>query len=660
LQPGLPRDLDTICLRCLNKEPARRYATAADLADDLHRFLRHEPIRARPLAAWERGWRWTRRNPAAAGLTAALSFTFLLGFAAVTWKWREAEQARDDEQRARQVADARAEEIRVGLEGLKTANALIDCARFHVNESRWDDAHAALTRALGLRPDHVPAWVERGELYGRLGLWDLAAADYARVFELQEPDTTLNWYRHALLRLHVGDAEGYRQVYRRMRERFSGTQRRFFAQELLRTCVLAPGADADLDLLAKGIESLAGGDPRSWYDLYILGMAHYRAGQNDRAILRLRESLVVEPHWLPRLLSYPVLAMAYHRLGQVVEARQALEKATQAIDQWTQSRRTGPGGKPWVVHQGATADWPVAWWDILEILLYHREARVLLDGSPPPTDPRLHVLRARAFAGLRWHTKAEREYAAALELRPQDPEIRLEAHRNRGYLHVHLYQWSQAAEEFAKACELSPDDVYLWRCRAVALGAADDVATYRQVCVALLERFEKTDDPRTASNLVLTCLLRADSLSDTARLIPLMPLVAPFGPLGGSLRGALLYRVGQYEEAVRCLEMAAKAFRPRVWDWCFLAMAHTRLGNADMARRCLAEAARWIEEAARPEGYDLSGTRPAWEAWDEWVIYPHLLREAEALLRLGSVAGRSGLALETKEVARARTGQNWK
>jgi WD40 repeat protein len=85
INPNIPEELDTICLKCLEKEPARRYGSAKTLADDLDRFLRHEPIVARPATLWERTRKWARRKPAQALLVSVSTFGLLAFVMGALW-----------------------------------------------------------------------------------------------------------------------------------------------------------------------------------------------------------------------------------------------------------------------------------------------------------------------------------------------------------------------------------------------------------------------------------------------------------------------------------------------------------------------------------------------------------------------------------------------
>lgn len=84
LQPRLPTDLNTICLKCLEKEPHRRYASAQELADDLRRFLAGQPIQARPISGWQRSLKWVRRHPSQAALLAILATVLLAAWIGLT------------------------------------------------------------------------------------------------------------------------------------------------------------------------------------------------------------------------------------------------------------------------------------------------------------------------------------------------------------------------------------------------------------------------------------------------------------------------------------------------------------------------------------------------------------------------------------------------
>jgi tetratricopeptide (TPR) repeat protein len=121
LQPKVPRDLETICLKSLSKASERRYPTAEALAEDLRRWLNGEPILARPVKKMERGWRWCQRNPLVAGLTAVVSLLLVAGTVTTTSLAVLAARKAADTEEALKREEALAGQLRNALDETKQA-----------------------------------------------------------------------------------------------------------------------------------------------------------------------------------------------------------------------------------------------------------------------------------------------------------------------------------------------------------------------------------------------------------------------------------------------------------------------------------------------------------------------------------------------------------
>ncbi len=198
LQPTVPRDLQTICLKCLHKDPARRFASAEALADDLGRFLRGEPIRARPVSRRERLWKWARRKPALAALLAVSGLslvTLVAGGLVYNARLRAAVQraeAREAETR-RQYREAHATLDRM-LDRLK-GQRLEEVPRLkELQRDLLEDALAFYQETLqqaespdpAVRRDTAVACRRAADIQQVLGQYDPAIDNYRRAVALLE------------------------------------------------------------------------------------------------------------------------------------------------------------------------------------------------------------------------------------------------------------------------------------------------------------------------------------------------------------------------------------------------------------------------------------------------------------------------------------------
>jgi tetratricopeptide (TPR) repeat protein len=332
LRPGVPRDLETICLKCLEKVPGRRYASAAALADDLGRFLAGEPIQARPVGAAERTWRWCRRNPLVASLAGALGFIVMGSLVGLTGLYlnadtqrrraegaeeslqKAADEARQGEKKARQseaqtkavleffqkrvLAAARPKGQQGGLGRDATIQAAVEQAEPGIAESFAEQplVEASIRQALG-------------HTYWFWGEYPQAIQQHQRALALRRAH--LGPDHPETLKSMVSLAQGYEAAGRQA----DALQ---LYQETLQLCEARSGPN----------------DPETLWSMKGVGDAMVSAGRLEEAMALYDEALrrakaALEPDHADTLIYMDKLADTYRRAGRLAEAVPLFEDTLQ-------------------------------------------------------------------------------------------------------------------------------------------------------------------------------------------------------------------------------------------------------------------------------------------------------------------------------------------
>jgi tetratricopeptide (TPR) repeat protein len=325
---------------------------------------------------------------------------------------------------------------------LARAGKLADAAK------TWEAGLATLEAALKANPNSIPFQTALQErllhvadqyAYTSFGLWDRAARHYRRAFEIQTPTQFVHWLRYAVVLAEIGDTAGSQKLAElasAVRSKPSGDEE----LALARTVLLAPSADARRSAAVKELASNFRFPAYVLSERHVRGVAHLRLGEGNEARAQVADNPYPWEKW-------PVVALAEHLVGHADAAREALRQADVAIDDVYRRGVSGGG-----------LDLPLYWYDWLRVRALWREAHRAIHGKPPSELPYERLHQARLLVALDRPQEAEAEFAAAVALRPDDPEV----WQTRARLFIKLGRKEQAAADLVHAQALKAADPKAW------------------------------------------------------------------------------------------------------------------------------------------------------------------------------------------------------
>jgi tetratricopeptide (TPR) repeat protein len=598
LQPTVPPDLETICLKCLRKEAGRRYATAQELAEDLRRFRAGESIRARPVGTAERVVRWCRRKPVVAGLLAALVLVFLSGLAGVLWESAQAQQnaaafrrERDTALRQQERAENHLRILRTRLDRLnKLGNAM------RQRPGQYKGGTAVLEEALAFYEELLP---EEGsdlqlrrqaaQMYGQvanirytLGQWGKAVEALHQQQDLlssllaEEPTSTE--YRRQLAASHRLRGNGLRDLSRWPEAREAYDQAAVLYEQLYGE---SPDGDSAADLANTLLNTSTVLSPRQ------------QADELERLFRRMlelaRAAMATDPDKPPYQAELALdlehqgrFFLATERLPQAEEAlRQAL-----AIRQKLVARRYGKGDMERYLGRN------YAWLGrVLAAAGRAREAEQAYRDGEKVLEPlvkefpevALHrVDLANTLFFLADHLKDSNRQQEVEQLRrrvighceilkanaPDDSQYRVtlvQRYMDLVSLLWQLGRQNEAAEPFRKALAVDPEDPAVNNEVAWFLATSAEPRMRDPALAVRLANQAVAAEPRSAYYL--------------------------------NTLGIAHYRNGDDKAAIAALETAISLRAGSdACDWFFLTLAQWRLGERDKARQSYARAVERMDK----------------------------------------------------------------